>query len=334
MTPKISIIVPVYNVEKYLSQCLQSLADQTLQDIEILVVNNNTPDRSQDIIDQFVARDKRFTALFRRDGMLGGARNKGLQHARGEYVLFVDSDDYVASTLCQKLWDIAQKENLDIVDACGADVSEDGRILFAQSAPPPQVYKTDLVGMMRVAQHCCKPWGKIIRRRILTDFDLWFPENRAHEDIAFITACFLFANGFAQIHERLYYYRHVPKSLSRTNFHLLPERLFANFIPVRDILKKHHIYTKIAPLFEYQLIHMIIGPENAGSGAIKYMSKEDIARFAKLENGFFDTLPNHLFKDRNFLFRFKFWVFRYALRHRYYSLPRLVRPLYKLLAIF
>lgn len=334
--PKISIIVPVYNTEKYLRQCLQSLADQTLREIEVLVVNNNTPDQSQKIIDEFAAKDSRFKAIFRKDGMLGGARNAGLQQATGEYVLFVDSDDWISPRLCQTLWDIAQKENADIVDTTGLDVAEDGQPLRnteQDTHKPDAVYHGQAKEMMLLARDNSKPWGKIIRRCILADNHLWFPENRAHEDIAFISACFVLSHTFAKNTDNLYYYRHVPKSLSRSNLHLMPERLFANFIPVRQMLKEKGIYPQVAPEFEYHLVHMIIGGENAGRGSLKYMSAQDIASFASQAGRFFDTLPPGLFKQYKPVFRLKFFVFRLALRRGWYSLPRAMKPLYALVDI-
>ena len=110
--PKISVIVPVYNSQKYLRHCLQSLAEQTLPDIEVLMVNNNTPDGSQQIMDEFAARDPRFKS--RRDGMAGGTRNEGLKHARGEYVAFVDADDWVLPSFLEVLYHNARQYQVDI----------------------------------------------------------------------------------------------------------------------------------------------------------------------------------------------------------------------------
>ncbi|MBR2082135.1 MAG: glycosyltransferase family 2 protein [Elusimicrobiaceae bacterium] len=138
--PCISIIVPVYNTEKYLRTCLESIRTQTFQDFEVLVVNNDSPDHAQTIIDEFAAKDPRFTPLFRKGGRAGGARNTALAQARGEYVLFVDSDDWIAPTLCEHLHTTAQRYHLDIVDSAGINVNEDGIALkprTASSYPPP-----------------------------------------------------------------------------------------------------------------------------------------------------------------------------------------------------
>lgn len=142
--PRISIIVPVYNTEQYLRTCLESIRTQTFQDFEVLVVNNDSPDHAQTIIDEFAAKDPRFSPLFRKGGRAGGARNTALAQARGEYVLFVDSDDWIAPTLCEHLYTTAQQYNLDIVDSAGINVSEDGSALkprTASSYPPPALLR-------------------------------------------------------------------------------------------------------------------------------------------------------------------------------------------------
>lgn len=187
---------------------------------------------------------------------------------------------------------------------------------------------------MALARHNAKPWGKLVHRDILVKNGLWFPENLPHEDIAFICACFIFSQSFGQCFEPLYYYRQVSTSLSHSNRNLLPQQLFATFVPIRQLLQKAHVYDQVRADFEYQLIHMIIGEENSGSGRLKYMSVQDMKNFAAQVGNFFDTLPNDIFADKKYIFRFKWNVLRFALRHRLYRLPRMMRPVYKLAALF
>ena len=121
MKIEVSVIVPVYNVERYLTQCLDSLVNQTLEAIEIIVVNDGTKDNSQSIIDQFQAQyPSKIRSFFKTNGGLGDARNFGMQKATGEYIGFVDSDDYVEHDMYQKMYDLAQRDNLDLV-VCGLE---------------------------------------------------------------------------------------------------------------------------------------------------------------------------------------------------------------------
>lgn len=108
MNPKVSVIVPIYNVEKYLRKCLQSLKEQTYENLEILMVNDGTPDNSEAICREFAELDHRFVLLNKKNGGLSSARNLGLDHATGEYVSFVDSDDWVQENFISSLMDCAK----------------------------------------------------------------------------------------------------------------------------------------------------------------------------------------------------------------------------------
>ena len=116
---KVSVIVPVYNVEAYLERCLDSLVKQTLEEIEIIVVNDGTKDNSQAIIDRYAAAyPQKVISLIKENGGLSDARNYGIPYAHGEYIGFVDSDDYLNVTMYQKLYDRAAETDSDIV-VCG-----------------------------------------------------------------------------------------------------------------------------------------------------------------------------------------------------------------------
>lgn len=113
---KISLIIPVYNVEKYLRECLHSCVNQTLKDIEIICVNDCSPDNSDVILNEYAAKDKRVKVINHETNKgLGGARNTGIANATGEYIWFVDSDDFIDSNACEILYDIASKNKIDIL---------------------------------------------------------------------------------------------------------------------------------------------------------------------------------------------------------------------------
>lgn len=115
--PKVSIVIPVYNVERYLVECLNSVVNQTLEDIEIICVNDGSTDQSLELVKQFAAEDKRVVVLDRANGGYGKAVNCGLEIARGEYIGIVEPDDYVERNMYETLYGIANKENLDFVKA-------------------------------------------------------------------------------------------------------------------------------------------------------------------------------------------------------------------------
>ena len=114
MRPKVSIIVPIYNVEKYLDRCMQSLINQTLQDIEIIMVDDGSPDNCPRMCDEYTAKDKRIKVIHKKNAGLGMARNSGLEIATGEYVTFVDSDDFIDLKTCEIIYRKAVENDLDI----------------------------------------------------------------------------------------------------------------------------------------------------------------------------------------------------------------------------
>ena len=111
--PRISIVVPVYNAEKYLRHCLDSLINQTMQDIEIICVNDGSKDNSLAILEDYVKRDKRIVLLNQSNRGVSVARNNALKHVRGEYYMFVDSDDWIDDNACEVAYNCAIKENAD-----------------------------------------------------------------------------------------------------------------------------------------------------------------------------------------------------------------------------
>jgi glycosyltransferase involved in cell wall biosynthesis len=113
---KFSIIVPVWNVEKYIDKCLKSIESQSYKNFEVIIINDGSPDNSQDIIDKYVKRDKRFKSFIKENGGLSDARNYGVKHACGEYLMFIDSDDYIEKDLLSEIGKVYKEKGIiDIV---------------------------------------------------------------------------------------------------------------------------------------------------------------------------------------------------------------------------
>ena len=126
--PLISVIVPVYKVERYLDRCIQSIVDQTYRNLEIILVDDGSPDRCPQICDSFAQKDDRVFVIHKHNGGLSSARNAGLEKAHGAFIGFVDSDDYIASDMYESLLTNLQKEDADIAFTSSAHVYEDGSI--------------------------------------------------------------------------------------------------------------------------------------------------------------------------------------------------------------
>lgn len=199
---KLSIIVPVYGVEKYIDKCLDSLVKQSLKEIEIIVVNDGTKDNSQKIIDKYVKKyPDKIKSYIKENGGQGSARNYGLKKASGEYIGYVDSDDFVEKDMYKKLYNKAKENNYDIVVCGNYNVSEDYQNKNIDAFI--NNYNTDLenifFGKMAV-------WNKIYKRDILIKNKLEFKEKVWYEDLAFTLKAIMNSNTFAFIDEPLYDY--------------------------------------------------------------------------------------------------------------------------------
>ena len=199
---KVSIIVPVYGVEKYIYKCLDSLVKQSLKEIEVIVVNDGTKDNSQKIIDKYVKKyPDKIKSFIKENGGQGSARNYGLEKASGEYIGYVDSDDFVEKDMYKKLYNKAKENNYDIVVCGNYNVSEDYQNKNIDAFI--NNYNTDLenifFGKMAV-------WNKIYKRDILIKNKLEFKEKVWYEDLAFTLKAIMNSNTFAFIDEPLYDY--------------------------------------------------------------------------------------------------------------------------------
>ena len=199
---KLSIIVPVYGLEKFIDKCLNSLVKQSLKEIEIIVVNDGTKDNSQKIIDKYVKKyPDKIKSYIKENGGQGSARNYGLEKANGEYIGYVDSDDFVEKDMYKKLYNKAKENNYDIVVCGNYNVSEDYQNKNIDTFI--NNYNTDLenifFGKMAV-------WNKIYKRDILIKNKLEFKEKVWYEDLAFTLKAIMNSNSFAFIDEPLYDY--------------------------------------------------------------------------------------------------------------------------------
>lgn len=208
MKYKVSVIVPIYNVENYLERCLKSLVSQTLDEIQIILVNDGSPDDSQLIIDKYVdLYPRKVMGLNKSNGGLSDARNYGISYAEGEYIGFVDSDDYIDSTMYEKLYNKAKETNSDIVTCgyYGIDEETDSYRYF-QRGNVIQYGMNIHENPKLLYTNAPYAWNKIYKRTLFLDTGIRFPKGKIYEDIATIYPLMLYANKISKVDEALYYY--------------------------------------------------------------------------------------------------------------------------------
>lgn len=214
--PKISVIVPVYNTEKYLSKCLDSILKQTLKDIEVIVVNDGSKDESQMLINQYKIRDSRIISMIKENGGLSDARNVGIDKASGEYLAFIDSDDYIDSTMFEKMIDLAEKHKSEIVLCDLVKVNENG-IEFRDLPQSPQlperiVLKDDFSIFGEMSCFAC---NKIFKKELFVQHR--FKKGIHFEDIELIPKLVLDSTIISKINEPFYNYFERQDSITKSH---------------------------------------------------------------------------------------------------------------------
>ena len=259
---KVSVVVPVYNAEKYLEPCLDSLRKQTLKEIEIICVNDGSTDKSGEILAEYAAHDKRIKVITQENQYIGAARNRGIEAATGEYVGFVDSDDIVSPNYFEDLYNAAKKYNTDV--AIAGEVYtlslhrpwwyEDGRPLRERLFNQQNRYglsvwrkplgaflaEKDVVEMIDVAEKSVIKviWDKIYRRDFLNAHNIRFPTERAlGEDSYFFYAVGKKCSRAAVAENAAYYLRRGVVTTSSMRYD-------------KPLIAKVRVYKKTADLFE------------------------------------------------------------------------------------
>jgi CDP-glycerol glycerophosphotransferase len=206
--PRISVVVPIYNVEPYLEECLDSIAHQTYRDLEVVMVDDGSKDNSPEIAERWASKDERFRLVTQPNGGLGSARNTGIKHAGGELLAFVDSDDYLAPNAYQML--------VEALDETGSDFAT-GNVLRLQSQGARQAaFLSEAFAKTRLKTHVAEhrpliadrvAWNKLFRREFWDKQGRSFPEGVLNEDIPVILPAHFAADSVDVISDPIYYWR-------------------------------------------------------------------------------------------------------------------------------
>ena len=209
---KVSIVVPVYNVEKYLAKCLDSLINQTLKEIEIICINDGSRDNSLSILREYSSKDNRIIVIDKENEGQSVARNSGIEKASGEYLGFVDSDDWVDLDYFEKLYLAAKKYNSDIALATNVRIGN-GKTKKRLNIEKEEFVTSlqDKIDISHQAKNPC-PTNKIYRREMIEKNNIQWPEGVYCEDKLFTIQAIYYANGLVTVPAVNYYYFRNPSS--------------------------------------------------------------------------------------------------------------------------
>lgn len=222
--PIVSIIVPVYNSEEYLDECIKSIREQTFKNIELILVDDGSTDRSWEIMENHKSQDSRLTIIQQSNKFAGAARNCGLAKAKGEYILFIDSDDFIHLELIEKVYKkaIASKSEIVLFDAKEFDNKKkefrDCNFILDKSLVPERRTFNYLDIRHKIFQSIASnPWNKFFKKGLIDRSGIKFQEIKNANDLLFVYSLLIEANSVVLLDEVLIYYRvNNPQSLQRT----------------------------------------------------------------------------------------------------------------------
>ena len=203
----VSVIIPVYNVERYLKKCIDSILNQTYKNLEIILVDDGSTDCSSKICDEYAKNDTRILVIHKANGGQSEARNIGISESKGEYIFFVDSDDYIEYNAIETMLEIAENKNADMVIADIYSVNEKGEILN-EGKGQYTFQNESLFSAEEAAQAFAEldwgPWNKLYKRSVHKN--IYFPKGKIHEDEAIMFQLFERCDKIVYTNVRLYNY--------------------------------------------------------------------------------------------------------------------------------
>lgn len=340
--PKISVIIPVYNTKPYLEQCLKSVTEQTFTDLEILCVDNSSTDGSYEELSRLAKEDARIK-LFRVPNLgPGSGRNKGLDEAHGEYVLFLDSDDFFAPNACEVLYAAVKKENLDIATCEFYEYHEQTgkytprskalelpckHILDAAAGDSPEEFAKLAFAWPFVC-------FKLIRRQIIESVHLRFPTGAA-EDVPFCVSLLMLCKKVRLLDgQYLQYYRiGRPGNISGNGSKMALDGV-KNFGILAENLRKYGVFEQVKETYWFNFMVLLIGDERLFVGRLGNVPAETVRQVYGLIRPQVAALDLNLFSHRNAMFRWKVRRFRQAVLNDDVAFPRKLRKLRNVLMIF
>ena len=202
---KISVIIPIYNVADYLPKCIESVINQTYKKLEIILVDDGSPDRCPEICDEYAKKDKRIKVIHKKNGGLSDARNAGLEIAKGEYISFIDSDDYINEHMYENMLSAIENVDADLC-ICGYDrVNDDGEIRSSSHFKNAVLSQNDAFEMLVQGNvYFIVAWNKLYKRIV---FDkLLFRKGKIHEDEFIMHHVYGECNKIVKKKKAYYYY--------------------------------------------------------------------------------------------------------------------------------
>lgn len=268
---KISIIVPVYNSEAYVAQTIESLIEQTLKEIQIILVNDGSKDNSGEICEEYAKRDERIQVVHKPNGGLADARNAGMKVVNAQYIMFLDADDLFEKDTCEHMYNAIEKSGADYVNGNYQMMDEDGT-RWSNTAFDQEKYKDFKLDIHDFNKSFfvmnSTAWNKIYRTQFLIDNNITFDVPAPAEDAYFTSLCYMKANYGFYTNKVIYLYRNSPNSISKgrsekyfTGINNAYKKIYETFKENGELGHYRYVYAKINAYIACQLIDSDIDKE-------------------------------------------------------------------------
>lgn len=237
MEEKISIIVPIYKVEKYLSKCIDSIVCQTYSNLEIILVDDGSPDACGKICDHYAKRDKRIHVIHKKNEGVACARNEGIKYASGNYISFIDSDDWIAEDAYEKLYRGLMEYDADCaVGGCVTVIDKEGTLIPQKTQILPVEYRSATEAMKHVLLSGSAVWNRLFKRNIFQD--IRFPCGRVNDDEVAVLHAYAKCNNIVFLNQDTYYYRIRKDSITTSRFSIRNMDCYYNSIDNLAFIKQ------------------------------------------------------------------------------------------------
>ena len=254
---KVSVVMPIYNADDYIRTALETVINQTLSDIEIICIDDGSTDKSVDIVKEYAAKDKRIKLVKMNHIGVSTARNKGLLKSEGEYVIFLDADDFYENTLLEKLYNTAKEQNLDIVST-DFDLYDNKKARFIKSAEEEHgnIYAHGTVASKNeypdfiLQSTTGYVWNKLFRAGFLKEKEILFaPELYVFEDVYFVCCALSLADRVARVYENLVHHRIYQQQRRAKIFRKHYDQVPVVYLKVKEFLMRHGMYIPLSKSF-------------------------------------------------------------------------------------
>ncbi len=256
-TIKVSVIMPIYNAYSYLRPAMDSVLDQTLSEIEVICVDDGSTDSSLDILKEYQAKDSRVRILTENNAGPSWARNKGLSRARGKYIIFLDADDFYKLDLLEKMYERAERDNLDIT-ITEYDIYNDRSSSFESriKSDHGSIFEGDTIVSKNeypeVIFQCTSNyvWNKLFRASFIKEKELTFDQNmRVFEDVYFVMTSLSMADRIGKIHEVLIHHRVYSEQSKNRLFRKYYKQVPSLYLKIKEFLMHNGMYAPLSQSF-------------------------------------------------------------------------------------